>query len=46
MTLAEKADYEGRMAQAAIARYAGRADLLIAENPHRDFRRFEEKPLA
>ena len=38
MTLKEQANYLGRLTQAAVARYAGRPDLLLKENPHRDFR--------
>jgi hypothetical protein len=38
MTLKEKADYAGRQAQAAVARYAGRPELLLKENPHRNFK--------
>jgi hypothetical protein len=36
MSLKEKAEYLGKEAQARIARYAGRPELYLQENPHRD----------
>ena len=39
MTLKRHAAYQGRLAQAAVARYGGRPDLLLQENPHRDVRK-------
>ena len=36
MTLKEKAAFAGRQAQAAVARYGGRPELMIQEHPYRD----------
>jgi hypothetical protein len=39
----EVADYLSDRGLSNLNRYAGRPDLLIQENPHRDFSRFEKK---
>ena len=38
MSAEEFADYGEKLAMSAIARYAGRPELMLAENPHLNFR--------
>jgi hypothetical protein len=43
MSPKETADYLARVCLASLNRYKGRPDLLLKENPHRDFNRFHRK---
>ena len=43
MSMEQQMEWAFDHSKAAIARYAGRPELYLAENPAMDFRRFEKK---